>query len=57
MNKKIFLTNLVCFDIFHSEVEPDSEPGVACVWSDEQVILILCDVVHSTQIAYNIAIF
>ena len=41
---------LISLHVFHCEVKPDSESGIACVRSDKQVILILCDVIHSAQV-------
>lgn len=40
-------------DIFHSEVEPDSEAWVAGVRSNEEVKLKITNVVYTPQISYN----
>lgn len=40
-------------DMLDSEVEPDSEAWIACVWPDEEVELKLTDVVHSAEISYT----
>ena len=36
--------------VLYSEVEPHSVAGVACIWSDEEVILKVTDVVHATKV-------
>lgn len=36
--------------ILYSEVEPHSVAGVACIWSDEEVILKVTDVFHVTKV-------
>lgn len=42
--------NLPSCHVLYSEVEPHSVAGVACVWSDEEVILKVTDVVHATKV-------
>lgn len=44
---------LVCLDILHSEVKPDTEPGVACVRANKEIILKFCYVVNSAKVAWN----
>ena len=41
---------LVQPDIVDGEVEPDPEAGVAGVWTDEEVVLILVDEVHPPEV-------
>lgn len=43
---------LVFLDVVHSEVEPEPDPGVAGVGTDEEVVFVFGDEVNSTEIAY-----
>jgi hypothetical protein len=42
--------DLVDSDVVHNEVEPEAEPWVARVRSDEQVIFVLRDQVHTSKV-------
>ena len=43
---------LVFLDVVHREVEPEPDPGVAGVGTDEEVVFVFGDEVNSTEIAY-----
>jgi hypothetical protein len=53
MGHGFWITHLILFDIFHCEIEPHAESGVASIWSNEQIILKLCNVVYSSQVTWN----
>ena len=42
---------LIFLNIVDGEVKPEPDPGIAGVWTNEQVIFVLGDKIHSTKVA------
>jgi hypothetical protein len=43
-------TYLVNTDVVHNKVKPEPESWVASVWTDEQIIFILWDQIHASEV-------